>query len=104
MKKTAHLEESSKEKLNSRLYQCQLCLRGRRGLAKQLVFQQEVNCGNPVAPGNFLAFLVGAAVIGNRDLINAAAKLCDLHGNLGTECKAIRGERELAYHCGRKDV
>jgi hypothetical protein len=45
-----------------------------------------------VLPSDFLAFLVGAAIIGDRYFVKAAAFFGQFHGDLGLEAEALRLE------------
>lgn len=58
-------------------------------LPKQVVFQNAVNGAEAVFPADFLAFFVGAAVIGNAYLIDAAACFSDLGGDFWLKAKAV---------------
>src|SRR5438477_4351226 len=49
--------------------------------------------GQSVAPVNFFAFLVGAAIVAHWNFINAEAIAGDLGGNLGLNAKAVRDDR-----------
>jgi len=58
-------------------------------LSKQVVLQDAVDSAKAVFPADFFAFFVGAPVVGNAHLINAAARLGDFGGNFWLKAKAV---------------
>src|SRR5207237_10342284 len=49
-------------------------------LSEELVFEQEIQGGDAIFPGDFLAFFVGAPVVRNGHLIDPAAQFGGLDG------------------------
>src|SRR5262245_13806538 len=56
----------------------------------------------PVLPGDLLPGLVPAAMIRNGDLVDSAAEMGDLGGELRLETKSIRFQDETLEHAGSK--
>src|SRR5918998_1063713 len=58
--------------------------------------------GEAVAPGDFLAFVILAARIGDRHLVDAIAGAQNLGGDLGVEAPSRLAQVELARHVRRE--
>src|ERR1700739_1979470 len=82
---------------------CETKLELRAGLAspssiisrKQIVAKDSVDGVEAVFPIHFLAFAVGAAVVGNADFVNPALGFGQFGRHFGFECKTIFTEVEI---------
>jgi hypothetical protein len=55
----------------------------------ECIFQQRVYGANGILQLDFLAFLVGSAVIGNTHLVEDAPSARELHGHLGLAAETL---------------
>src|SRR4029079_19726688 len=63
------------------------------------------DCPDPIAPSDFLAFLVGAAVIADADLVDPpAAGKRDLGAELNFTTKVVAGQTKPAHDVSREHL
>src|SRR5215471_18190408 len=70
---------------------------------KQVVAQDAPESGEAVAPGDFLAFGVGAAGVGDGHFVDSPVALGDFSGDFGFEAEAIRFELDVLQDFPAKD-
>ena len=63
-----------------------------------------IDRGDAILPSNLLPLGIGPAMIGDRDLIDAAVKLRHLHGQLRLDAEPIRHEAKVLEHFGSEDL
>src|SRR5712671_5137365 len=71
---------------------------GRTRSLGKAVFEQHPERDDTVAPGNLLAFVVAAAVVGDRHFVDAITPLEDLRRDLRLDAEAVALEPERPQH------
>src|SRR3954452_1457434 len=64
--------------------------------------QQDPDRAEAVAPGDVLALGVGAAVVGDRHLVDAQLPAADPAGDLGLDPEVVLAQRQRLQHLGAK--
>src|SRR5215831_4028125 len=79
-------------------------LRAHRSSAEKVVLQDTIDCSEPVPPADLLSMGIGAPIVTDTDLVNAASKFCNLRCYFGFEAEAILFNRDFLDDIAAKNL